>query len=689
MAQKVYNRNASSIEHKSPAPTYAESLLYQKGFHFQKRHHEDKIDLRRISTVDIDKIIEDVDLEELQSLLENITFAEITEDDFDLYSNDSFVKLFRINQLTLEYLLDVQDTLSENLNSLARKYASKKREVENLSKNLARQDAEVATLRDELHHTKEIMKEVESPTAVARLDACLFPSQERRGEVVTGLEKHGVSHESSKTFDSSEGQNVVQLNVVSSNHGRYLSLSVCPSITVQDLKKKLIEKLNNDHINSELWSVTFKGKHLGNPLQTINEAGIDADNNAIVLEISPQHVKPLSKKDIESAEIQKPEADKYIASSKLEDLVCVATMAHKELVEVSQTLQYQAGESVIAFIGTRLQNLESLLLEEVQRSIREAVLERSSKQINVDHNATFSPDTPKKEGEMTSVDDIDSDDGDEEIDKDLQVKQSNIDTVSVTRSADDDAENKGNKSKDTNAECQGPVCEKSTDIDPPHSFGPPTELNVTEVDNHNCDIKGEPDDDASGKIHFILPRDNDFKQESTNSVVDEVSTVVDPPSQGSPPDLVKHETDDTSLSPTVVSIPRPRSLKKIHLGAENFLFSEYESEDCISVDIANQQHGRNNHLSEICRFAPAVDIASVSTDSDMQSIEVSESEFRAVVDRPPKADTSKDADTVDCFGRKRLNKKGGFFKKIARRWMKKKSRGEKDLSVEAGKLYEV
>lgn len=87
MAHKEYNRNASSIERNPPAPTYAESLLYQKGFQFQKRHHDDKIDLRRISKVDIDKIIKDVDLEELQSLLENITFAEITEDDFDLYSS--------------------------------------------------------------------------------------------------------------------------------------------------------------------------------------------------------------------------------------------------------------------------------------------------------------------------------------------------------------------------------------------------------------------------------------------------------------------------------------------------------------------------------------------------------------------------------------------------------------------------
>jgi hypothetical protein len=430
------------------------------------------------------------------------------------------------------------------------------------------------------------------------------------------------------------------------------------------------------------------------PLQTINEAGIDANNNALVLEISPQHVKPIHKEDIESAEIQKPEADNDIASSKLEELVRVATMAHKALVEVSQTLQHHAGESAIAFIETRLQNLENVVLEEVQRSIREAVLERSCTQVNVDHNANLSLDTPWKEGETTpahlnkfNIGDIDSDDGDKEIDKDRQVIQSNGDTISITRSIDDDVEQQSNKSK---ADLW--VNTKPTDIEPPHSFGLSTELDVTQDDNPTSEIKEEADD-ADGKVLLQLPHACTLQQESNNevvhSVVDETSTAVDSPSQGRAPTIVKHETDDTGLSSELVSVPPPRSLQKIHVGTEDFRFSEYESEDCISVDVTNQTHDSNNDLSEIYGFAPAVDIASVATDSDMQSIEVSMSEFRAVVDPPPRADTSKDADTMNCFGRKRLNKKGFFFKKMASKWMNKKSRAEKNFTGETGKLYAV
>ncbi len=89
MAHKAYNRNASSLDDKPPAPSYAETLLYARAFKFQSRQFEDKIDLRRISKVDIDRIVKDVDLAEIQSLLENLVYAQISEDDFDLYSSKS------------------------------------------------------------------------------------------------------------------------------------------------------------------------------------------------------------------------------------------------------------------------------------------------------------------------------------------------------------------------------------------------------------------------------------------------------------------------------------------------------------------------------------------------------------------------------------------------------------------------
>lgn len=92
---KSYNRNASTLE-SPPQPTYAEALMEQHEFRFQPRstigtgsNTNEKIDLRAISKVDIDRMIQECDLEVLQEngLLENIIFGELMEEDFDLYSS--------------------------------------------------------------------------------------------------------------------------------------------------------------------------------------------------------------------------------------------------------------------------------------------------------------------------------------------------------------------------------------------------------------------------------------------------------------------------------------------------------------------------------------------------------------------------------------------------------------------------
>lgn len=50
-----------------------------------------------------------------QAHLENITFADVKEDDLRPYSDQCFLNLFRLSQLLLEYLLSVQDTLATSL----------------------------------------------------------------------------------------------------------------------------------------------------------------------------------------------------------------------------------------------------------------------------------------------------------------------------------------------------------------------------------------------------------------------------------------------------------------------------------------------------------------------------------------------------------------------------------------------
>jgi zinc finger protein DZIP1 len=59
--------------------------------------------------VDLDRVVKELDLGTLETLLSNITFANLDREDIDRLGDAHFVKLFRVAQLTIEYLLYTQD----------------------------------------------------------------------------------------------------------------------------------------------------------------------------------------------------------------------------------------------------------------------------------------------------------------------------------------------------------------------------------------------------------------------------------------------------------------------------------------------------------------------------------------------------------------------------------------------------
>ena len=95
------------------------------GFYFQQKRI--KLDLRSLSKLDLNRIVRDVDLDSLQSQLENIAFGQLNEDDLRFMTDQHIIKLFKISQLTIEYLLYAQEQLTTSLHGLATKYADKKR----------------------------------------------------------------------------------------------------------------------------------------------------------------------------------------------------------------------------------------------------------------------------------------------------------------------------------------------------------------------------------------------------------------------------------------------------------------------------------------------------------------------------------------------------------------------------------
>ena len=94
-------------------------------FYFQQRRG--RIDIRSISQIDVDRIVRDVDIDLLQTHLENLTFCELKESDLRYLTDPQIIKLFQTSQMMIEYLLFVQEQLTTNLQQLADKYVLKKR----------------------------------------------------------------------------------------------------------------------------------------------------------------------------------------------------------------------------------------------------------------------------------------------------------------------------------------------------------------------------------------------------------------------------------------------------------------------------------------------------------------------------------------------------------------------------------
>jgi hypothetical protein len=103
-------------------------------FYFQQRRG--RLDIRSVAQIDVDRIVRDVDIDLLQTHLENLTFNELKEGDLRYLTDPQVIKLFRTSQLMIEYLLFVQDHLTTNLQQLANKYIAKKRWAENGHANL-------------------------------------------------------------------------------------------------------------------------------------------------------------------------------------------------------------------------------------------------------------------------------------------------------------------------------------------------------------------------------------------------------------------------------------------------------------------------------------------------------------------------------------------------------------------------
>ncbi|UJR37708.1 hypothetical protein I4U23_030403 [Adineta vaga] len=143
------NYYSTAMTPQRPLPSYDMNHLYLSPSHQQSNQagvflkRNEKIDWRRLAAVDVDRISREMDFQALQDNLDQITLCNI-ETEIDTRAMDpNFIKLYKMAQLTIEYLLLCQDQITVQLgdyeqikNKSFHEHEDTRREIEKLKNEL-------------------------------------------------------------------------------------------------------------------------------------------------------------------------------------------------------------------------------------------------------------------------------------------------------------------------------------------------------------------------------------------------------------------------------------------------------------------------------------------------------------------------------------------------------------------------
>ncbi|KAI9207401.1 Iguana/Dzip1-like DAZ-interacting protein N-terminal-domain-containing protein [Polychytrium aggregatum] len=122
-------------------------------FSFRKRR--ERLDWRTLGSIQVEAVINNADVSLLQEILDNVAFCDLEYE--DLRSVDrSFVKLFRLAQLIIEYLLFCQSTLVGVNKNLESEKTNLQQALADAQSGLKSKDSEVLALKKQLRSLQKV-----------------------------------------------------------------------------------------------------------------------------------------------------------------------------------------------------------------------------------------------------------------------------------------------------------------------------------------------------------------------------------------------------------------------------------------------------------------------------------------------------------------------------------------------------
>ncbi|XP_038674601.1 zinc finger protein Dzip1-like isoform X4 [Scyliorhinus canicula] len=127
-------------------------------FKFRKRH--ETINWRRISAIDVDRVANELDFATLQENIMSITFCNLDPEKCPYCQNQldpTLLKMFKLAQLTIEYLLHSQEYLTSNLQMYEEKLRTSEFGNKELKKELSQLADEMKSQKEECKRRKQII----------------------------------------------------------------------------------------------------------------------------------------------------------------------------------------------------------------------------------------------------------------------------------------------------------------------------------------------------------------------------------------------------------------------------------------------------------------------------------------------------------------------------------------------------
>ncbi|XP_008323532.1 cilium assembly protein DZIP1 isoform X2 [Cynoglossus semilaevis] len=132
---------------------------------FKFRPRRETVDWRRINAVDVDLVASRLDVDTLQEHINTVTFCSLEGERCQRCQSPVdpiLIKLLRLAQLTVEWVLHCQEVLAMNLQAAEEKLEARGREKQEMLEQQNKQEEKVKTMAAELKQRKKIIRTQQS-----------------------------------------------------------------------------------------------------------------------------------------------------------------------------------------------------------------------------------------------------------------------------------------------------------------------------------------------------------------------------------------------------------------------------------------------------------------------------------------------------------------------------------------------